>query len=57
MTGITRPGYHAPGSYTYTYYVCPWSAKSPRDVHRCPGHVRASVREDAITTAISGFLD
>ena len=57
MTGITRPGYHAPGSYTYTYYVCPWSARNPRDARRCPQHVRASLREDTVTTAISGFLD
>jgi len=57
MTGITRAGYHAPGEYTYTYYLCPWSPKNPRDTRRCPGHVRASVREDRITTAISGFLD
>jgi site-specific DNA recombinase len=57
MTGITRPGYHAPGAYTYTYYVCPWLKSNARDTRRCPEHVRASVREDHITTAISGFLD
>jgi hypothetical protein len=57
MTGITRPGYHAPGAYNYTYYVCPWLKSNARDTRRCPEHVRASVREDHITTAISGFLD
>ncbi len=57
MTGITRPGYHAPGEYTYTYYLCPWSPNNPRDTRRCPEHVRASVREDRITAAISGFLN
>jgi DNA invertase Pin-like site-specific DNA recombinase len=57
MNGITRHGYHAPGSYEYVYYLCPWLKTNPRDVARCPGHVRASLREDHLTAAISGFLD
>ena len=59
MTGITRtmPGAKGGGTFTYTYYLCPWTPTNPRDVARCPGHARACVREDHLTTAISGFLD
>lgn len=55
MNGTTRPG-RKPGR-CYTYYVCPWRASNPRDLHRCPDHVRAAISEDTITKAISGFLD
>jgi site-specific DNA recombinase len=55
MNGTTRPG-RKPGQ-SYTYYICPWRQSNPRDVHRCPGHVRAAMTEDTITTAIGGFLD
>jgi len=55
MTGTTRPGRRA--GQSYTYYVCPWRPASPRDTRRCPGHVRAAISEDTITTAIAGFLD
>jgi site-specific DNA recombinase len=55
MNGTTRPG-RKPGQ-CYTYYVCPWRASNPRDLHRCPDHVRAAMSEEIITTAIGGFLD
>jgi hypothetical protein len=55
MTGSTRPGRRK--GQCYTYYVCPWRESNPRDVHRCPSHVRAAVREDTITAAIAAFLD
>ena len=37
--------------------MCPWRPGNPRDLNRCPGHVRAAIREDTITTAINGFVD
>ena len=55
MAGMTRQG-RKPGQ-SYRYYTCPWSPTNPRDVARHPDHVRAALREDTITTAISGFLD
>jgi hypothetical protein len=55
MSGTTRAGRRE--GQTYTYYVCPNNTKNPHGVRKCPDHVRASIREDTITTAIAAFLD
>jgi site-specific DNA recombinase len=55
MVGATRDG-RRPGQ-TYTYYICPHSPRNPRDQAGAPGHIRAAVREETITTAIAAFLD
>jgi hypothetical protein len=51
-TGPTR----RPGQ-SYTYYLCLTAMHKPDDKARWPGHVRATVREDVLTAAISQFLD
>jgi hypothetical protein len=40
-----------------TYYVCPTQMTKPEDKAKWPGHVRASIREDALTAKLSEFLD
>ena len=56
MTGITRPG-RTPASNSYTYYLCPGARATPATPTAAPTHVRAAIREETITAAISGFLD
>jgi len=41
----------------YVYYVCPTNAANPRHAQDSPDHVRAAIREEALTSALSGFLD
>jgi site-specific DNA recombinase len=55
MAGTTRAGRRV--GQSYTYYVCPNNTKNPHGARKCPGHVRAAIREDTITAAIAGFLD
>jgi site-specific DNA recombinase len=55
MSGTTRAGRRE--GQSYTYYLCPNNTKNPHGTRKCPGHQRAAIREDVITTAISGFLD
>jgi site-specific DNA recombinase len=43
--------------YKLVYYVCPTLMHKPEDKAKWPDHVRASVREDALTIALSEFLD
>jgi hypothetical protein len=42
---------------TLVYYVCPTLMNKPQDKAAWPGHVRASLREDALTAELSEFLD
>jgi hypothetical protein len=39
------------------YYVCPTQMHKPEDKAKWPGHLRASVREDALTAKLGEFLD
>jgi hypothetical protein len=55
--GAPAPGAKGGGTFTYTYYLCPWAPTSQGDVVRCRSHARVRVREDHITTAISCFPD
>jgi hypothetical protein len=55
MHGSTSHG-RKPGD-SYTYYVCPTRASNPRHAEDHPAHIRAGVREDVFTAALSGFLD
>ena len=55
MSGTTRAGRRE--GQSYTYYVCPNNTPNPHSALKCPDHVRASIREDIITTAIAAFLD
>jgi hypothetical protein len=41
----------------YVYYVCPTQMHNPADAEKFPGHARASVREQALTQGLSGFMD
>jgi len=43
--------------YKLVYYVCPTLLHKPEDKAKWPGHIRASIREDVLTTALSAFLD
>jgi len=40
-----------------TYYVCPTQMHKPQDKAAWPDHVRASIREDALTAKLSEFFD
>jgi hypothetical protein len=42
---------------TLVYYVCPTQMHKPEDKAKWPGHLRASIREDAFTAKLSEFLD
>jgi site-specific DNA recombinase len=42
---------------TLIYYVCPTQLHKPQDQAQWPDHVRASIREDALTAKLSEFLD
>ncbi|HEV3379986.1 MAG TPA: recombinase family protein [Trebonia sp.] len=55
MHGIARDDRTA--TRTYAYYLCPTMMHKPDDKQRYPGHIRASVREDVLTAALSEFID
>ena len=40
-----------------TYYICPTQMHKPQDKAAWPDHIRASIREDALTAKLSEFLD
>jgi hypothetical protein len=42
----SAPGTKGGETFTYTYYLCPWTPTNPRDVAHCPSYARACVRED-----------
>jgi Recombinase len=46
-----------PPGQMLVYYVCPTQMNKPQDQAKYPGHVRASIREDAITAKLGEFLD